>query len=111
LKRGEIWTVSGGSAYTGKPRPALIVQDDRFASTSSVTICPLTTSSLDVPLFRPEVRPSPETGLISLSRIMIDKITPVPRARLGKRLGRLQGGDVMRTDRALLVFLGMARSS
>ena len=42
MKRGEIWTVAGGSDYTGKPRPAVIVQDDRYDSTNSVTICPLT---------------------------------------------------------------------
>lgn len=30
MKRGEIWTVAGGKDYGGKPRPVLIIQDDRF---------------------------------------------------------------------------------
>jgi mRNA interferase MazF len=43
VKRGEIWSVAARGAYTGKPRPAVIVQDDRFDATASVTICALTT--------------------------------------------------------------------
>ena len=34
MKRGEIWTVSGGSDYAGKPRPAVILQDKRFDATA-----------------------------------------------------------------------------
>ena len=32
MNRGEIWTVAGVPAYAGKPRPAVIVQDDAFAA-------------------------------------------------------------------------------
>ncbi|MEJ0048614.1 MAG: type II toxin-antitoxin system PemK/MazF family toxin [Rhodospirillales bacterium] len=42
MKRGEIWTVSGAAGYAGKPRPAVIVQDDHFDATNSVTVCPFT---------------------------------------------------------------------
>jgi mRNA interferase MazF len=38
MKRGEIWTVSGGKAYAGKPRPAVILQDDSFDGTDSITL-------------------------------------------------------------------------
>lgn len=38
MRRGEIWTVSGGNDYAGKPRPAVILQDDGFDGTASVTI-------------------------------------------------------------------------
>ena len=31
MKRAEIWTVAGGSDYAGKPRPAVIIQDDVFS--------------------------------------------------------------------------------
>ena len=40
MKRGEIWTVAGGAAYAGKPRPAVIVQDDRFDANDSIVVCP-----------------------------------------------------------------------
>jgi mRNA interferase MazF len=35
MRRGDIWTVSGGKGYTGKPRPVAILQDDRFDATDS----------------------------------------------------------------------------
>ena len=37
MKRAEVWTVAGGPDYAGKPRPAVILQDDAFAGTASNT--------------------------------------------------------------------------
>lgn len=108
MKRGELWTVAGGSQYTGKPRPAVILQEDRFDGTDSITICGFTSDPIDAPLFRLEVEPSPRNGLTSPSRLMADKVTTVPKARLGTRLGRLDDEDVIRLNRALVVFLGLA---
>src|SRR3954471_24883453 len=108
MKRGEIWTVSGGSAYTGKPRPAVIVQDDRFDATDSVTVCAFTTDPTDAPLFRLLVEPDERNGLRAPSRLMADKITTVPRAKLGARVGALADEDLVRLNRAMLVFLGLA---
>lgn len=45
MKRGEIWTVAGGAARVGKPRPAVIVQDERFDANDSIVVCPLTARS------------------------------------------------------------------
>ena len=108
MKRGEVWTVSGGPGYAGKPRPAVVVQDDRFAATTSVTICAFTTDSTDAPLLRLQVEPDSLNGLTTPSRLMVDKLTTVPRIRLGSRIGRLADQDVVRLNRALMVFLGMA---
>lgn len=107
MRRGEIWTVSAGS-YAGKPRPAVIVQDDRFDATASVTVCVFTTDETAAPLFRLAVRPSEGNGLRSTSRLMVDKLVTVPRARLGNRIGRLDDEDTVRLNRAMLVFLGLA---
>ena len=52
MKRGEIRTVAGGAAYAGKPRPAVIVQDDRFDANDSIVVCPLTTDPTPAPIFR-----------------------------------------------------------
>ena len=108
MKRGEIWTVAGGSGYAGKPRPAVIVQDDRFGLTNSVTLCALTSDPLESPLLRLPVRPSATNGLRLECRLMLDKLTTVPRARLGRKIGSLDDGDLMRMNRGLLVFLGLA---
>jgi mRNA interferase MazF len=107
VKRGEIWTVSG-VGYAGKPRPAVIVQGDRFDATASVTICVFTTNQAEAPLFRLPVAGSDQNGLRSASWLMADKLTTVPRQRLGNRIGRLDDEDMMRLNRAVLVFLGLA---
>lgn len=107
MKRGEVWTVSG-AGYAGKPRPAVIVQDDRFDATASVTVCVFTTDATEAPLFRLPVTPSDRNGLRSVSRLMVDKLTTVSKERLGERIGRLDDEDGVRLNRAILVFLGLA---
>ena len=109
MKRGEVWTVSAGVPYAGKRRPAVIVQEDRFEATSSITICAFTTDPTDAPLLRMLIEPSDRNGLANASRLMIDKVTTVPKSRLGKRIGKLNDEDVVRLNRALTVFLGLAR--
>lgn len=69
---------------------------------------PFTTSDVDAPLLRIPIEPTPATGLASVSSLMIDKVTTVPRTSLTHRIGRLPEADMVRTDRALLVFLGIA---
>ncbi|MCW5750853.1 MAG: type II toxin-antitoxin system PemK/MazF family toxin [Alphaproteobacteria bacterium] len=110
MKRGELWTVSGGNDYLGKPRPAAIVQDDSFDATDSVTICALTSDPTEAPLFRLPVTPNERNGLRAVSRLMVDKITTVPKSKIGERIGRLDDEDMVRLNQALIVFLGLAVS-
>lgn len=109
MKRGEVWTVSGGAPYAGKPRPAVLIQEDRFEATNSVTLCVFTTDPTDAPLIRLLVQPTGRNGLSTASRLMIDKVTTVPKMRLGRRIGRLSDEDIVRMNRVLTVFLGLAR--
>jgi mRNA interferase MazF len=111
MKRGEIWTVAGGKDYAGKPRPAVILQDDRFDKTASITLCAFTTDPAAAPLFRLLVEPTERNGLKSPCRLMVDKITTVSKAELGSHVGRLDDKDIVRLNRAVLVFLGMAGAS
>lgn len=108
MRRGELWTVAGG-VYASKPRPALIVQDDLFAGTASVTVAPLTTTLVDAPLLRVPVSADGPTGLQHESQVMIDKITTVRRGNVGTRVGRLAPESLVEVERALLAFLGLAR--
>lgn len=110
MKRGEIWMIAGGNDYAGKPRPVVIVQDDRFDATASVTVCGFTTDETEAPLFRLTVEPNEQNGLRSACRLMVDKITTVPKSKVGVRVGRLDDGDLVRLDRAMVVFLGLAGS-
>lgn len=108
MKRGEIYTAAARGAYTGKPRPVVIVQDDRFDATNSVTVCALTTDPTEAPLLRLPIEPDATNGLSQPSSLMVDKLTTMPRDRLGEQLGRLTDADMLRLSRALVVFLGIA---
>jgi mRNA interferase MazF len=111
VRRGEIWTAAGGRDYAGKPRPVVILQDDRFDATSSITVCPFTTDPTNAPLFRLPIKPDHQNGLRRSSRLMVDKITSVPKSKLDTPVGRLTAADMMRLNRAILVFLGLAEAT
>ncbi len=110
MKRGEIWTVAGGKDDAVKPRPVVIVQDDRFDATHSITICALTTDETDAPLCRLPVQPNERNGLRAECRLIVDKITTVSKTKVGARIGRLDDVDILRLNQAALVFLGRAVS-
>jgi mRNA interferase MazF len=110
VKRGEIWTAASGKDYAGKPRPVVIVQDDHFDALKSITICPFTTDPTDAPLFRLSIEPNDQNGLQKPSRLMVDKITTVPKSKVDAYIGRLNAEDIVRLNRAVLVFLGLART-
>ena len=108
VTRGAVVVVVMPGEY-GKPRPALIVQADVFNATHpSVTVVPVTSTLVDAVLFRLTVEPSPSNGLRSLSQLMIDKVTTVPRTRLGPTIGRLEDDVLLRINRALAVWFGIA---
>lgn len=107
MKRGEIWTVAGGSDYMGKPRPAVIVQDDNFSETKSVTVCPLTTSNVDAPFMRIMIEPTVENGLTEPSFIMVDKLTTISRLKAKRQIGALKDADLEALSFAMAVFLGL----
>ena len=108
MSRGDIYTAATRGSYTGKPRPVVVIQDDRFDATASVTVCPLTTNPVEAPLTRVPIGSSQLNGLDEPSKLMVDKITTMPRASLRDRLGRLAEDDLVRLNRALVVFLGLA---
>jgi mRNA interferase MazF len=108
MRRGEVWTAAAGSGYAGKPRPVVIVQDDRFDATASVTVCAFSTDLTEAPLFRLRVEPDELNGLREPSSLMVDKLTTVPRSKLGTHVGRLSDEEMVRLGRAVMVFLGLA---
>jgi mRNA interferase MazF len=108
VRRGELWTAAGGKHDAGKPRPVLIIQDDRFDATSSITVCPLTSDPTEIPLLRVPLDPNDSNGLDVPSSIMLDKVTTMPRSRLAERLGKVSDADMRTLSRGLLVFLGFA---
>lgn len=110
MRRGEVWTVSGGKDYSGKARPVVIVQEDSFDATDSITICAFTTDETDAPLFRIDIQASETNGLQRRCRLIVDKITTVRKSKLGSRLGSLEAEHMVKLNQAILVFLGLAAS-
>ena len=110
MRRGDLWTAAGGKDYATKPRPVVIVQDDSFDATASITVCAFTTDGTDAPLIRLLIEPNGNNGLHLASRLMVDKITTMPKSKLGNRIGRLDDRDILRLNQAILVFLGLTVS-
>jgi len=106
VKRGELWTVSGG-IYAQNPCPALIIQDDLFEASESVTLLPLTSHLTDAPILRLTVEPGDLTGLERESQIMVDKLTTVRRTSLGQRVGQVDAKIMAAVEQSLAVFLGL----
>ena len=111
MKRGEVWTAAGGQVYAGNPRPVIILQDDRFDATDSMTVCPLTSDSTAALLFRVPIEPDSENGLRQRSYVMTDKIASIPKTRIRALVGRLNAEDIVKLNRAVFVFLGLAGAS
>lgn len=108
VKRGDVVVVAIHGDY-GKPRPALVIQSDLFNDThASIAVAPVTSTIVDAPLFRLTVDPTLSNGLRSVSQIMIDKATAVRRDRIGKAVGRLDDGTMIRVNRAIALWLGFA---
>jgi mRNA interferase MazF len=108
MTRGDIVVIATRGAYTGKPRPALVVQSDVFNPThASVTVCPITSDCIDAPLFRVPVPPGARTGLRAASQVMVDKVVSVPRASLSEAIGRCEGPELEAVDGALRHWLSV----
>lgn len=108
MKRGAVVVVAAKGAYTGKPRPALVVQADVFNAThASVTVCPLTTDLVDATLFRIGVAAGTRSGLKTQSQIMVDKIVSVPRDAIAAEIGAVDALTLEQVDDALRRWLGV----
>lgn len=106
MRRGAIVVVAAKGAYTGKPRPALVIQSDLFNPThQSVTICPITSDWVDAPLFRIPLPPGERTGLRTASQIMVDKVVSVPRAAITSEIGECDGVELEAAEAALRLWL------
>jgi mRNA interferase MazF len=106
VTRGDLVTVALQGSH-GKPRPALIVQNDLLRETSHVAVLVLTSEPRDAPLLRVPIPADARTGLAQPSFAMLDRLTTAPRDKLGKTIGRVDDVTLLAVNRALAVFLGL----
>jgi mRNA interferase MazF len=106
VKRGDVVVVvlPGG---LGKPRPAVIVQSDRYLETKGVTVVPLTSDAQDANLLRVTILPDATNGLREMSQAMTDKLTTVSREKIGQIVGVLDDRSLKSLNVQLALFLGI----
>ncbi len=107
MRRGDLVTVAVAGDF-GKPRRALVIQSDRFASTGTVTVLLITSTRAEAPLIRVDIAPSQENGLRKHSQIAIHKAMSIKRERVGEPFGRLDEDTMTIVNRSLALFLGFA---
>jgi mRNA interferase MazF len=107
VKRGDIVLVALKGDY-GKPRPAVILQNDLLTEeeSDSVVVCPMTSDVSGMKEFRVRIDPKPSNGLSVESEVMVEKLAGVPRRRLREVIGRLEGEELQAVEQASLLVLG-----
>jgi len=100
-------TVSLQGDY-GKPRPALVIQSDRFPGTASIVVLPITSTLVDAPLLRLTVEPDESNNLRARSQVMLDKPMTVKIDKIGPAFGALDDAAMISVGRSLALFLGLA---
>ncbi len=92
----------------GKPRPALIIQSDRFDQTGTITVLLVSGTLAAAPLIRMTIEPTPNTGLKKRSQVMVDKAMSVKRDKIGAIIGHLDAESMLAVTRSLAVFFAIA---
>jgi mRNA interferase MazF len=107
IKRGDIVICNLSGDY-GKTRPAVVVQSDIFNPThASIVVCPITSFTIDSPLFRLEVHPNKKNGLLKKSQIMVDKIIALKRDKICEKVGSISHKEQEHLDNALKLWLNI----
>ena len=108
MKRGDV-VLAVLSGDFGKPRPAVVVQNDAITSAGaeSIILCPMTSVVSSGRRVRVAVQPSSQNGLDLPSEIMVEKVVAVALGRLRAVIGRLDAATMRAVDRALYLVLGL----
>lgn len=107
-ERGDIVVLATKGAYTGKPRPWVVVQNSAFSGLDSVTACLITTERVaNVPMLRVDVAPTVGNGLVAESQVQIDKIVTVPATKIARTIGVLEASVLQEVSAAITFFLDL----
>lgn len=106
--RGDVVIVADrhGDA-TGKPRPAIVVQSEKFRGGNTITVVPLTSDPGGYSYARVPVTPTEALPLAGPCFAMIERITTVRRAKVRGPIGQVSASELDLLDGRLMVFLGL----
>ncbi len=110
MKRGDIVTIAVAGDF-GKPRPAIIVQNDVLVGIDTVLVAMLTTHDHQVLTFRLRLEPTERNGLKTRSIVMLDKIMVVWRVKCGPVIGSLTESELADIDQILPFVFGLTLTS
>jgi len=106
--RGAVVVVASPGAYSGKPRPAVVLQATRWCEKHpSLTLCPITSTLVEAPLIRIPVLPSAANGLRKPSQLMVDRLFTVPTASIGAVVGQLAEATMAEVEQAVRGWLDL----
>ena len=106
--RGDIVILATRGAYTGKPRPWVVLQNSAFAGLDSVTVCLITTELVaNAAMLRVDVKPTAENRLTVESQVQIDKIVTVPTTKINRKIGVLEAAAMQAVSDATAFFLDL----
>jgi mRNA interferase MazF len=107
VKRGDLVIVSLPGDY-GKPRPAVVLQNDRLeGKLESYVIALLTTFDEGARVLRVQVEPGAGNGLRETSRVMVDKLYAIPAHRIHQHIGKLHPDAMRKIERAHMIILDL----
>lgn len=108
MRRGDVVIVSAPGDY-GKPRPAILVQNDHASEVlDSRTVCLVTSHLLDASLTRVTIEPTPANGLQRTSQVQVDKLITLDKGKLRGPIGRLMPDQMGAIDRLLIAHLDLS---
>jgi len=108
MKRGDLITIAVQGSF-GKPRPAVVIQNDLISDTANVLVCPLTSTQGPFVMLRLAVQPSAHNNLRKTSFVMLSNIVAAPREKCGAVMGTLTADQMADIDIRLAFILGLAR--
>jgi mRNA interferase MazF len=111
IRRGEVYIAALDPVIgkeISKTRPVVVVSNDlsnQFAAT--VTVLPITSMNVDK-IYPFEVFvPKGSGGLPKDSKVKADQVRTLDKARLAKRLGKVDQKQITEIDKAMKIHLGM----
>lgn len=107
MKRGDIVVLNLGGNI-GKPRPALVIQNDILNNNLQTTIViPFSSDIQPAETFRYTILASESTGLTGDSQLMIDKVSQIPIEKVQKVIGVINKKQMNEVEARLLAVLGI----
>jgi mRNA interferase MazF len=106
IKRGEIWSVLW-TGLASKPRPALVVQSEKFRTTDTDILALITSQENDSEYLRIPIKADDKNGLKNDSFICLDKLMAIPIGKIGEKFGVVSSEVMREVDEHLIKILGL----